>query len=183
MRTIGLSQDGLRAYLVCYGPNSSPTGAGMLHVAERASATAAFALRPGTTMVGPSAAISSDELTLYTSNEMNAGVAPPRRYRRATITADFGSAEDIPGLSQVNLGAPDPSPDELELFGALSSDIVVTTRATRDSDFGEPHIIQAHVDTSVYGAPEISRDCRSLFFVKQSPEPVRYTGEIFVMQR
>jgi len=183
-RTIGLSSDGLRAYVVCYDPDANPTGPGVLHVADRASVGASFELRASTTTVGPSAAISADELTLYTSSDVDAGGEPPRRYVRATRAAEFGGGEDIPGLGHVNLSAPDPSPDELELFGALASDIVVTTRATRDGDFGEPRIIQSHMDTTaVYGAPEISQDCRSLFFVKQTPEPMRYTGTILVLRR
>jgi len=182
-RTIGLSSDGLRAYVVCYAADPNALGGGVLHVADRASQGAAFTLRAGTAMVGPSAAISSDELTLYTSSDVDPGSDPPRRYRRAATTAEFGSGEDIPGLSVVNLSAPDPSPDELELFGALDTDLVVTTRATRDGAFGEPRILLPHVENAIYGAPEISRDCRSLFVVRQTRDSVLYSGEILVMRR
>lgn len=168
-RTVDLSSDGLRAYVACYSATAEPLGAATLTVAERVSLTAPFALRSGTIQVGPGAAISKDELRLYTSSDVNAGFKPPRLFVRANTQEPFGAGTAIPGLEDVNLTAPDPAPDGLTLFGGLMSNVVVTTSASADAPFATPTVLFAPADaTQQLGAPEISQDCRSLFFVRQT---------------
>jgi hypothetical protein len=133
--------------------------------------------------VGASAAPSADELQLVSSSEQNAtGTAPPALYVRSTLTDPFGTANPIPGLEQVDLLTPALGPDSLTLFGAVSESIVVVSRSNSLAAFGAPTTLFANDgSTNFYGAPEVSNDCRYLYYVHvavgQSAQPA-YTIEL-----
>lgn len=166
-RSIDLSPDGLRAYLVCYNDEVSPVGPGTLHIAERPSLTGEFVLRPETREVGPSAAISADELTLYTSSDVDLGGFPPRQYQRTSVSEMFGASSDIPGLETAALVAPDISPDGLSLYGG-DGGVQVAVRSSKDAPFGAPTLLyMGGTQREALGAPEMSRDCRTLFYIQQ----------------
>lgn len=170
-RSADLSADGLRAYIVCYPSQASPVGPGTLHIAERPSLAGEFTLRPETRAVGPSAAISADELTLYTSSDIDLGGYPPRQFRRASVSEMFGDGTDIAGLETAMLLAPDISPDGLSLYGN-DGGISVAVRVTVDEPFAAPTLLYPNPTTrTALGAPELSRDCRTLFYIEQvSPD-------------
>ena len=177
-RTIDLSADGLRAYLVCYDPGNADSKD--LRIAARPTLDAPFALKAGTYgHVGASAAVANGELTLYTSGFL-AGEEPALLFERATTSESFGDGQPIPGLGDAPLVTPDPSPDGLWLFGALGAGfnegLTLATRANVDEPF-------APLDSSLtsdpggnWVSPAISEDCRSLYAVRRSPH---YTVEVF----
>ena len=72
----------------------------------------------------------------------------------------------VPGLESTDVTAPEPSPDELGLFGSESARIVLASRASTDTAFGPPVPVLSPPDgTGLLGAPELSADCRSLYYV------------------
>jgi hypothetical protein len=164
-RTIDLTSDGLRAYLVCYGaenPNSNE-----LRIAARATLDAPFVLDPkGYGSVGPSAGVAPGELTLYSSS-LQPGTMPALAFERTATSEPFGDGIAIPGLEDVLLLTPDMSADGLSLFGNVMGAIVVATRLDTHDSFS--------LTDSVIAAPAswisatISEDCRSLYAVRQSP--------------
>jgi len=168
-RSVDLSRDGLRAYVACYAATGKPIGPATLHVAQRSAVGQDFTLLPGTSTVAPSAAISADELTLYTSSDVNPGLAPPRQYTRGALADAFGSAADIPGLETLNVSAPDPSPDGLSMYGGLNGEVVVSTRPSVGMPFSAPVTLLAPAAAlEQLGAPELSHDCRSLYYLSQT---------------
>lgn len=164
-RSLDVSLDGLRAYIVCFASLDGGT-AGDLRVAERRSPGEPFVLRTDALgWVGASPALSRDERRLYSSSPEGEGEAP-RVYTRATRDGAFVAEAFIPGLAGTEMAAPEPSPDELTLFGAESASIVAASRATADSAFGAPvPILSPPNGTWLLGAPELSADCRSLYYV------------------
>jgi hypothetical protein len=183
-RSVDLSADGLRAYIACYSATAEPLGAATLSIADRASLSAPFVLRDETLQVGPGAAISRDELSLFTSSDVNAGFKPPRLFQRTSTDEAFGAGAAIPGLENVNLTAPDPAPDGRTLFGGLMSNVVVSSRPSAAAPFPTPTVLFAPVDaTQQLGAPEISQDCRSLFFVQQTSANGVTTSELMEARR
>lgn len=183
-RSVDLSADGLRAYIACYSATAEPVGAATLRVAERASLTAPFSVSGDKVQVGAGAAISKDELTLFTSSDVNPGFKPPRLFQRASLAEAFGVGAAIPGLEEVNLTAPDPAPDGTTLYGGLMGNVVVTTRAGASSAFAAPTVLFAPADaTQQLGAPEVSQDCRRLFFVQQTSANGLTTSELMEARR
>jgi hypothetical protein len=64
--------------------------------------------------------------------------------------------------------APEPSPDGLAIYGAVDLSIVVVTRDRPDQPFGAPTTIvpgNPTTRTILLGSPELSQDCRSLYYV------------------
>lgn len=183
-RSADLSADGKRAYVVCYSSSASPLGAGTLHVADRSDDGDTFAFRPETLQVGPSAAISADDLTLFTSSEQDAGAEPARQFTRPSQSEQFGAAQAIPGLETENLSAPDVSRDGLILFAGLRGDLVVASRTSRDKPFSAPTILFAAPSvTQPLGSPEISADCRSLVYLAQTSQNGLSTSQLMLARR
>jgi hypothetical protein len=183
-RSVDLSADGLRAYVACYSATAEPVGTATLSVAVRASLGAPFALSGAKVQVGAGAAISKDELTLFTSSDINPGFKPPLLFQRASLADAFGAGAAIPGLEEVNLTAPDPAPDGTTLYGGLMGNVVVTTRASADAPFAAPSVLFAPADaTQQLGAPEVSQDCRRLFFVRQTSANGLTTSELMEAHR
>lgn len=170
-RSVDLSRDGLRAYVACYSATETPVGPATLHVAERASLAQDFTMRPGSSMIGPSAAISADELTLYSASNLDPGTYPSRQYTRRTPSDAFGDAADIPGLELVNITAPEPSPDGLSLYAGLRGELVVSTRPSLDQPFVAPTVLfSPAASVEQLGAPEVAHDCRSLYYLSQTSD-------------
>lgn len=185
-RSVDLSRDGLRAYVACYAATGTPVGPATLHVAQRTAVGQDFTLLAGTSMIAPSAAISADELTLYTSSDVNPGLAPPRQYTRGALEDVFGSAADIPGLETLNVSAPDPSPDGLALYGGLNGGVVVSARPSVDMPFSAPMTLVAPTAAlEQLGAPELSHDCRSLYYISQTSDTTTnmLTSVLLVVRR
>ena len=134
--------------------------------------------------VGAGAAISKDELTLFTSSDVNPGFKPPRLFQRNSSAEPFGPGAAVPGLEDINLTAPDPAPDGSTLFGGLMGSVVVTMRSSVDAPFAAPTALFAPADaTQQLGAPEISQDCRRLFFVRQTTANGLTTSELMEARR
>ena len=167
-RSADLSADGLRAYIVCYPSLMVPVGPGTLRIADRPSLTGEFTVRPESLPVGPSAAISADELTLYTTSDVDTHGYPPRQFRRSSTSEMFGAGSDIPGLESTYLLAPDISPDGLSLYGGLEGGVVVAVRPSIDAPFAAPTTLYPRPEgNAALGAPELSRDCRTLYYIEQ----------------
>ena len=132
---------------------------------------------------GPDFSISADELTGYAAAipielPPDLPLPPdnfsPRLFTRPAKSATFGvrAGRLIPGLETVPLAAPDPSPDGLWLFGA-NGHIVVAWRERLDAPFGAPSVAMAgDFQAGIFlRDPEVSRDCRRLYYVQQEPGP------------
>ncbi|HWP05707.1 MAG TPA: hypothetical protein VNN72_08195 [Polyangiaceae bacterium] len=166
-RTIDLTSDGLRAYLVCYGSDNPESHT--LRVAARPTLGAPFVLDPKSYgSVGPSAGIAPDELTLY-SSAVRPGQDPALAFERASTSEPFGDGMPIPGLEEVLLLTPDVSADGLSLFGSVDGAIVVATRSTTHDAFSIADPIIAPPDSGEWISATISEDCRSLYAVRQTP--------------
>jgi hypothetical protein len=165
-RSIELTPDGLRAYVLCFA--TLDEGAeGALRVADRARANERFTLRAKEYgRVGASPAITPNELTLYTSYPAGAGEGPPFTYTRASTDEPFSAGTKVPGLGDSEMASPDPSPDGLSLFGGVSTSITVATRTRVTDEFGSPVPVVSPADgTQLLGAPDLTPNCRSLYFV------------------
>jgi hypothetical protein len=164
-RALSITADGLRLYVGC----STGTGMvkpGLLHLARRSSRDAAFVIDAETYgTVGPSVDVTADELTAFSTSDTYVQ-DPPRSYVRAARDQAFGDAQPILGLEATSLGSPSLASDGLTLFGGVSPDLVVTTRSAEGKAFGAPSIVLQGDDLRVYGSPEASADCRSLYFVR-----------------
>jgi hypothetical protein len=161
-RHMDLSADGLSAYFVCSAePNLT---SGPLRVARRSATGGAFTVDTkiyGT--VGPSVAISKDELVAYSTSLTRPG--PPRMFTRSDKSSAFAVGVSIPGLEAPDFSAVDPSPDGLSLYGGLDSSVQVAARATASDAYGAPTIVIQTTTEHAVGAPEISQDCRSLYYI------------------
>jgi hypothetical protein len=164
-RTIDLTSDGLRAYLVCYGTGDPDSHT--LRIAVRPSLDAPFVLDPMSYgSVGPSAGVAPGELTLYSSG-LRPGQEPALAFERATTSEPFGEGTEIPGLEGVLLLTPDVSADGLSLFGSVMGSIVLATRPTVHDPFSTAETIIAGATSGEWISPTISEDCRSLYAVRQ----------------
>ncbi|HVJ14802.1 MAG TPA: hypothetical protein VM686_05150 [Polyangiaceae bacterium] len=170
-RMLDLTQDGLRAYLVCFAPGSL-TYEGPLRVARRESLAGPFVLDADEYgYVGPSPSISSDELSLYTSAEDSEGAWLMVSLRDSSMSS-FDPNDVISELSSEALTSPDIGPDQRALFaGHWDGGIARATRADASSPFGHSEIVVPPVkgtsydDGVFFGAPDASGDCRTLYAV------------------
>jgi hypothetical protein len=164
-RSLDVSFDGLRAYVVCFESIDDGTR-GELRVAERRSREQPFTLRRESFgRTGASPALTRDELSLYTSSPDGVG-NPPHVYTRPTRDQAFSSGAPVAGLSVTGLTSPEPSPDGLSLFGGEAASIVVAWRESPDAAFGVPVTVISPADgTGLLGAPELSADCGRLYYV------------------
>jgi hypothetical protein len=165
-RTLDLTPDGLRAYVVCYDPTVSFSGA--LRVARRSSPGSSFVLDAesyGT--VGASPSLVAGELTLY-SGGFEGGTAFPLVFQRAATDEQFGEGSPIEGVSSPAT-SPDVSADGLNLVFGSDSGLMLATRANVEEPFVTRGLaIDATSDTAVtsWNSPAISEDCRSLYAVR-----------------
>jgi hypothetical protein len=179
-RHMDLSADGLRAYIVCV---TEPTvTSGPLRVARRSSTGSPFMLDTTTYgTVGPSVSIAKDELVAYSTTLTRPG--PPLMFTRNDTSSPFATGTSIPGLEDVDLSTIEPSPDGLSLYGNLDQAIQIATRATPSGPYGATTIAVAPAMDHVIGAPELSRDCRSLYYVDVDRIPTPDVYSIRVLTR
>lgn len=155
--TLDLSHDGLRAYVTC-GPIGSPNP---VYFAERADRSSPFQARGTRGQAGTSVVVDPTELTLYSSG-LDRGV--PLMATRASLDEPFGVLSEVPGFSGRVLLSPDISPDGLALYGAQSNRLGVATRPSTSLPFDVFAELEQGSLTAA-GAPEISADCRTLYFL------------------
>jgi hypothetical protein len=113
-------------------------------------------------MTQSSVSVPFDELNLFASSPTIAG---PFIYQRANVTDVFSAGTTVPGLENVPLVTPEPGPDGLTLFGAMSGNLVVAKRNGAGA-FTTPEIVVRPASEGFLGSPAISGDCRSLYFVQ-----------------
>jgi hypothetical protein len=161
-----ITDDGLTLYVTCTQDVASGTSEGMspLRVARRADRGAAFTLAADPIgSVFASASISADELTAYSDGEIFN--TAPQMFTRAATTANFGSAQPVPGVA-APLRSPDISNDGLVLFGsatapgATGSAIHRAVRASKDAPFAALEALDLQLPAmSGVGAPTITPSC------------------------
>lgn len=169
-RTIDVSDDGLRAYVLCYQFEQIEEANHPLLLISRPTRQDPFTGAQEIANFASSPAVSSDELSLIgnTYGSPSTDVAT-----RAALGDTFEGRAPLLGLENVALFAPTLSPDALQIYGANSGAITVATRTDPSSPFGAPTALSNLPEgLSAAGAPEISADCRSLLFVGVSPEPL-----------
>ena len=173
--SIDLSADGLTAYMVCYIRPPLTTTA-VVWIARRPRIGAAFTVDPEAYgQAGGWASVGADELVMYGTicGESPTGVVCSlMMFPRPTKSDRFVTGRVVPGLETGGLSSPDPSVDDLWLFGAFEGNIVVAGRERRDARFGAPSVAIAG-DWQQGGAmltdPEVSRDCRRLYYIHREP--------------
>lgn len=178
-RSVDLSRDGLRAYVGCYLLNMSPPLEGPLRVARRTAIGAPWVLDPSTgPRVGPSVSVSTNELELYSTTKSRPG--PPLLYTRTSTSTSFGDGAWVPGLESVNMETLDSSPDDLSVLGLLQFGIAIASRSAPSGPFGSATTLIAGTPTDTVGAPELSADCRSLYYIHvvSDTSPAVYTIEM-----
>jgi hypothetical protein len=165
-RGISITPDGLRLYVDCYTGTSSFTP-GPVHLAQRTARDASFMIDSATYgTIGPQIDVTADELTAFTSSEMNT-TSPPRQYSRSSTSDPFANGQAIPGLESVALGTPFLASDGLTLYGGVDPDLVFVARPAPGQPFGSPSVVFAgQKNMAAYRAPEVSADCRTLYFVR-----------------
>ena len=131
---------------------------------------------------GSSPSISADGLELYFSSDRPGGYGLDDIYviTRATTEDDWGEPVNLGSIVNSSTAdiAPAISADGLELYfcewgdprpGGLGEDLWVTTRATKDDEWGEP-VNLTTVNSSAYEfTPEISSDGLELYFESDRP--------------
>lgn len=165
-RSIDISNDGLTAYVSCYatGTLGEPT---TLYALARSSRTEAFGSASEVGSMTPSSSIEDDGLSAVWSGE---DTPSTRLATRTSTTESFGNDSELLGLESTNVYAPDLAPDGLAIYGGIDTaegrSLAVATRSNRDEPFGAPAVFTALIDgLPNSGAPELSADCRSLYFV------------------
>lgn len=166
--SLAITPDGLRLYVGCYTGSGTGTP-GPLSLARRPDRNARFVLDAMTYgTVGSGVSVTPDELTALSSAEFdNAGRAPPVEYARSSLDQAFGTSRTINGLEEVFITAPFLAPDGETLFGAMRPDLVMTSRSNPDAPFSKPIVLfKGDNSTLAYGSPELSADCRTLYFAR-----------------
>ena len=167
-RSLSLSADGLLLYVGCYAGGAA-AAPGPLHVARRASRDAPFELDADTYgSVGPNVSVTPDGLTAFSTAEDDlTGQSPPVEYARGRVDQPFGTGHGIPGLETASFVSPFLAPDGLALWGASDVNVVAAARPTLDAPFEEPAVVLAgEKNLLLYGSPELSADCRTVYFVR-----------------
>src|SRR5690606_23384928 len=118
LAALDISRDGLRLYMGCSAFIYEEGASGPLLVMERRDRRDSFTL-PARTIgeVGISLGLSRDELTAY-GPTLDPSVPGIVEYNRSSIQESFGTAEITPG--EIPMINPEPTPDGLELWGAMS---------------------------------------------------------------
>lgn len=177
---IDVTADGLRAYVSC----ADLYILGLLVVAQRSSRSATF-VATGTLGIelGASVALDTTELIAYQTAGPN-DPTTPLVSTRATTADGFAAGVAVPGLTGSNLVAPEPSPDNLLMFGGINGRrLGVAQRSSVDAGFSAP--TDMNVPLSASGAPHVSTDCRRLYFVGiDQPDGSSVNGwNIYVIER
>ncbi|MCH2107933.1 MAG: hypothetical protein MK135_01270 [Polyangiaceae bacterium] len=160
-RSIDISDDGLRAYITCYEEISEPA---RLYEVERGDLSLAFGDALEVATLPTSTSLSPDELTLVTAPY---GSGATLTATRESIGSSFEEPTVLPGLENVNLFAPVLSADGLEIYGATAGQFSSATRSSVNASFGELIDLSFLLpeEVRVAGAPELSADERTLYFV------------------
>lgn len=165
-RSLDVSGDGLTAYVSCYPPGTlaEPT---TLYVLTRASQTEPFGSASEAGSMTPSSSVEEDGLSAVWSGEASPST---RLATRTSTTESFGNDTALPGLETTNVHAPDLSPDGLAVYGGIDVEgirtLAASTRASTSEPFRAPEVLSGLISTLLgSGAPDLSADCRSLYFV------------------
>ena len=121
-------------------------------------------------------AISRDELEVFSTAQLSEGEYRIQRQTRSSRTERFGTGQPFKGLESLNATAPASSPDGLELLLSLDGGIAAVYRTSPTEAFGVPTgfgTLQRDAD-GVYGAPELSSDCRTVYAVRADQEPLMF---------
>ena len=163
---VDLSGDGLTAYIGCQGTGEY----GPLFAARRSRVGSPFTVdTQDYGLVSAQSSISADELTVFSNGKSATSYVAPLFFTRSSTSAKFGPSAEIAGLETTALTALEPSPDGLWLFGTATPDVVAVRRERSDSPFSGPSLVAAGDSASLYASdPEISRDCRRLYYVIHS---------------
>lgn len=166
-----VSQDGLDAYVACV-PTSWDCAISPCTVqhASRPTTDASFSLEGVVASgVGASPSISLDGLRLFTSS-LNpiGGSTAPLVATRASTASPFGEPVPIAGAEQWTLAmiAPEVSADELEIYGSgtFVNAMLMAQRGTTTDPFTEPFEVEISVPGTYAGTPDLTADCRALYF-------------------
>ncbi len=121
--------------------------------------------------MSPAAAVSSDELRLYTQGKQSE--EPPLMLTRTSKAASFAGAAPLPGITEY-VRSPDMSADELTLVGTVRDPagrwvIGRLVRSRPSEAFSEPQIVvQGAVPEVGLGAPNLAPGC-ALYYVLHHP--------------
>jgi hypothetical protein len=168
-----VSEDALDAYVACAPWNlDCATAPCTVQHASRASTSQPFVGQGVVaSTVGSSPAVAGNGLALYTNAlDPYADSAVPLFATRPSTSHPFAAAQAIPGArawTRALLG-PEVSPDQLEIYGAelpYADAIVVSQRSNQSDPFPDPIAIPLAVVADVVGSPDLSADCRALYFV------------------
>jgi hypothetical protein len=166
---IDVTADGLRAYFTCH-LDAEPTAP--LWIAERGSRQVPFVVAAdpvGT--VGPSPNLAGDELTVFTSALLaSMGPSTPQEFTRSSTADLFGTASSVPGLETATMTTLDLSSDGLFLYGASDGGLVRAPFKPSTQAFDMPETLIARTAERSYGSPELSQDCRTLYYVSVSAD-------------
>ena len=162
IKTIEVSNDGLRIYLSCSPDLQSD---GVLTMMTRASRDSTFGSPSvvGATPLSPW--LSDDQLSLfYASTEAKSATFMATR---GSIDEKFGAPSEVPGLETAALSAPTLSPDGLEIYGFRRADntLVRAKRTSIDAAFGIPTEAVDLTSIGGTGAPDLTTDCRSVLMM------------------
>jgi len=136
--------------------------------------------------------LSADGLELYFNSSRPGGYGGADLWVATRPTEDDPWGEPVnlgpPVNSQDSEGGPNISADGLSLYfgrGAFPDrDIYVTTRKTKDDDWGEPVNLDPTVNSSVYDFfPTISADGLVLFFRSDRAPGGDFSGDMWVTRR
>ena len=166
-RSLDISPDGLRVYASCHVSDQKSD----LMFAERPNRMTPFGALRSIASLGQSVGLSRNELEVYVSNYATLKIA---RALRSSVAQMFGPSMELT-LGDCSSAArlcdfvtPSVSADGLELYAAVPFRPVVgvSTRQTVHEEFGPA--VDLHLaprEANAAGSPEISGDCRSLYFV------------------
>jgi hypothetical protein len=157
---IDVSLNGLRAYITC----GLPTSEIPIQLATRSDRTTPFVLERVVGQMGVSVAVDASELTAYSSGYLSFP-GPPLVARRDSLADEFVGATPIPGLESQTLVAPEISRDGLTIYGADGNRLGFSERTGPSEPFGPFAEFPFIATFTATGAPEMSADCRRLYFV------------------
>lgn len=176
---LDLSNDRLRLYIACSTFLPDPGSTGPLLMVERETDWGPFSLPPKVVgEVGISLGLTRDELTAF-GTSLDPAIGAVLWYKRSSVSEFFGPGEVIPGA--ISLYNPEPSPDLLELWGAVDvpgtvqSQIAVSQFNEDTQSFAPPQPFGAPPPVGATDfSPALSRDCRTLYFSRytNSPSPL-----------
>lgn len=185
--TLDVSEDGLRLYFVCSNPDLLGSLPEALELATRPDRSSDFEVTeaPGGS-VNPSFGLTANELTVYAFATSSAGSPGTlRMWERSSTSDGFDSSDPVPGITG-DLLHPDPTHDELGLYGYVRPDyhLALSTRASASESFSAPRTDGLPVPPEDWldASPAISADCRTLYFTRMPASP-RTVVEVYAAHR